>query len=338
MFSRNRSKSAVRSYIRATTNPDADSWVAGFIEWWIDQKTGLPIKERAGVVRWLVRDGERNFWFDTQKQAADFAAERFAELMHELEPEQFVKSVTFIPADVFDNPALLRNDPGYLANLLALPLVERERLLKGNWKVRATAGKVFNRDWFEIVDAMPQGGIDVRFFDLAATEKKLTTNAKKTDPDYTATVKIRFFLRPKEEPLWIITDAFQVQAAPAQVEKLVMQCAEVDRYEARVNGTRYMIRWEQEPGSASKRESYRWTAALRGYDAKGISSRDDKVTRALALSAQAEQGRVKLLRGSWNGEFLTNLHGFPDLLHDDLVDAASGAFNASDTSGLVLTD
>ena len=41
-------------------------------------------------------------------------------------------SVTFIPATVFDNPALLRVNPEYFAWLTSLPLLERERLLGGN--------------------------------------------------------------------------------------------------------------------------------------------------------------------------------------------------------------
>jgi hypothetical protein len=48
-------------------------------------------------------------------------------------------SVTFIPAKVFDNPALLQVNPEYLAWLLSLPLLERERLLSGNWKIRPAA-------------------------------------------------------------------------------------------------------------------------------------------------------------------------------------------------------
>jgi Terminase large subunit, T4likevirus-type, N-terminal len=42
MFSRNRSKSGIRPYQRASTNPDPDSWVADLIEWWIDQDQFLP--------------------------------------------------------------------------------------------------------------------------------------------------------------------------------------------------------------------------------------------------------------------------------------------------------
>lgn len=332
MFSRNRSKSAVRSYIRATCNPDADSWVADFISYWIDQNTGFAIPERAGVIRWLVRNNDRNHWFDTEAHAATFAAATFPELVEKFGANLFAKSVTFIPADVFDNPALLNSDPGYLANLLTLPLIDRERLLKGNWKVKAAAGKVYNREWFEIVDVIGMGGLDVRFWDLAATEKKVKIKAGVNDPDYTATVKMRY-----KNGVWIVTDAFQIQIGPAQVEKLVMQTAELDAREAKRNGTRYRLRWEVEPGSASVRENHRWVSQLRGIDAKGIPSKLDKLSRARACSVQAEFGNVKLLRGPWNNELLQNLHGFPDLPHDDLFDATSGAFNESITSGKVLT-
>ena len=53
MLSRNRSGCGVAPYIRATCNPDADSWVAGFIGWWIDPKTGYPLRERSGKIRYI---------------------------------------------------------------------------------------------------------------------------------------------------------------------------------------------------------------------------------------------------------------------------------------------
>lgn len=335
MLSRNRSMSAVRSYVRATCNPDADSWVADFINWWIDQASGFAIPERAGVLRWLVRNNNRNYWFADKAGAELFAAAMFPDLVEKYGPDMFAKSVTFIPADLFDNPALLNNDPGYLASLLALPLIDRERLLKGNWKIKASAGKVYNREWFEIVDAIGTGGLDVRFWDLAATEKQIKETSKKTDPDYSATVKMRY-----KDNRWTITDAYQVQAAAANVEKLVFQVAELDAREAKVNGTTYRLRWEIEPGSASRRENQRWIQELRKYcrDAKGVPSTEDKLQRARGCSVQAEFGNVKMLRADWNSELLTQLHGFPDLPHDDLFDAVSGAFNESTNSGLILTD
>jgi predicted phage terminase large subunit-like protein len=136
LMSRNRSVCGVRPYIRATCNPDPDSWVAKFIEWWIDQETGYPIEERSGVMRWFIRINNVLIWADT--------AEELSAMYPEIPP----RSVTFIPAKLDDNPALTSKDPNYRANLLALPHVEMMRLLHGNWKIRAKAGDVFRRDWF----------------------------------------------------------------------------------------------------------------------------------------------------------------------------------------------
>lgn len=68
MLSRNRSVCGVKPYMRATCNPDADSWVANFISWWIDQDTGYPIKERSGKKRWFVRINENVMWAATRKR------------------------------------------------------------------------------------------------------------------------------------------------------------------------------------------------------------------------------------------------------------------------------
>jgi predicted phage terminase large subunit-like protein len=46
------------------------------------------------------------------------------------------------------------------------------------------------------------------------------------------------------------------------------------------------------------------------------------------VSAAASNGNIKIVRGSWNNEFLAELEGFPERSHDDQVDALSGAFNA----------
>ena len=50
----------------------------------------------------------------------------------------------FIPSSVFDNQALLRNDPGYVERLAGMPEKEREALLYGNWD--SFEGQVFT-EW-----------------------------------------------------------------------------------------------------------------------------------------------------------------------------------------------
>ena len=63
-------------------------------------------------------------------------------------PDGAVQKITrrriFVPASVFDNAELLRNDPSYLANLAMMPEAERNALLYGSWD--SFDGQVF-REW-----------------------------------------------------------------------------------------------------------------------------------------------------------------------------------------------
>lgn len=130
MLTRNRSTCGVRPYIRATCNPDPDSWVAELIAWWIGDD-GFPIAERNGVVRWFVVINDTIRWADTPEELVDLYG-----------PESLPKSLTFIASSVYDNKILLEADPGYLANLKAQSMQEQMRLLHGNWKFRAEGGLV----------------------------------------------------------------------------------------------------------------------------------------------------------------------------------------------------
>lgn len=300
LLSRNRSMCGVRPYVRATTNPDADSWVAKFIAWWIDD-SGYAIPERSGVLRWFVRIGGEIQWADSPEELK----EQFGDAV-------IPKSVTFVPALVTDNQELLKADPGYLANLQALSLVDRERLLEGNWKIRPAAGKIFNRAWFEIVDASPARGKRVRFWDFAATIKKKAGD----DPDYTVGLR----LKESDEGLFYIEDVVRERQDPASTDNTVKNTASQD-------GRSVGVGWEVEPGSAGKKVSKQLATLLRGYNAVGQRPVGDKVQRAKSASAQALAGNIKLVKGDWNNDFLAELHGFPDLPHDDQVDSLSGAFN-----------
>lgn len=142
MLSRNRSTCGVAPYIRASCNPDPDSFVARFIEWWIDQETGFPIKERVGVIRYMIRDKENCIWGNTKQEVIDQVPYIF-ELLPNSKPEDLIKSVTFIPGSIYDNKKLLEKDPGYLANLLAQSEEDKQRLLFSNWKIRQDNSSLF---------------------------------------------------------------------------------------------------------------------------------------------------------------------------------------------------
>jgi hypothetical protein len=136
-------------------------------------ETGLPIRERAGVVRYYIRIADKIERADRPEDLMQHLT-RLDDLPPGFEPPQPI-SVTFIPATVFDNPALLRVNPEYFAWLLSLPLLERERLLGGNWKIRPTAGLYFKRERCAVVDQVPAELEIVRYWDLAATEKPSST-------------------------------------------------------------------------------------------------------------------------------------------------------------------
>lgn len=324
MLSRNRSTCGVRPYVRATCNPDADSWVASFIAWWIDQETGYPIPERSGVVRYMTRLNGAIIWGDAR---SDVVAQCPPNADGMPFSEDDVKSVTFIPASLDDNQALLKKDPSYRANLMAQPLVERERLLGGNWKIRHTAGKIFNRAWFEIVPAAPAGGVECRYWDLASTEKKMT-GRKSNDPDYTAGVKMK-----RVAGVYYVTDCLAVQEGPAAVDTLIVNTTKQDAAAAGRAGTRFCVRWEFEGGASGKRDSLHLAQLLAGFDVKGIHPQGDKITRAKGLAAQALAGNVKLVDGPWVEGWLTHMHGQPDQPHDDIMDGSDGAFD--EVSGAV---
>jgi predicted phage terminase large subunit-like protein len=320
MLSRNRSVSGVKPYVRATCNADADSWVAKFIEWWIDPQTGFAIEERAGVVRWFIRLRGVIHWRDSQEEIAQFCAEQGVDLMP--------KSVSFIPAKVYDNPILLESDPTYLANLMALPLVDMERLLNGNWKIKAEAGKIFNRSWFDIVDQAPQGGLEVLYWDFAATEKKMGTegNKKANDPDFTAGVSIKY-----HSGVYYITGMWAEQLSPTASEELYQQVSTAFVNRVKMEGGIPLVRFELETGSAARRDAIRLIKMLPFADVRGIPSEKDKITRAKALASQARVRNVKLVKGAWNEEYLTHMHHQPDLAHDDIMDGSSGSYNAIQT-------
>jgi predicted phage terminase large subunit-like protein len=302
MLSRNRSLCGVRPYVRATTNPDADSWVADFIEWWIDEKTGYPIPERSGVVRWFIRLQDTIVWGDSRKQL-------IAEYGKEVEP----KSFTFIPARLEDNQILMRNDPGYRANLLALSRVERERLLGGNWKIRPVAGMYFKRTEITILEEVPSDITGfIRYWDLAATEVSDTS----PNPDWTAGVKIGL----RKNGRYVVLHVIRARERSGKIRELVKNTALIDGYSC-------LVGLAQDPGQAGKDQVESYVQDLAGFAVRTNRVTGDKVTRAEPFAAQWQHGNIDVVRGAWNEAYFDELEAFPSTAHDDQVDASADAFN-----------
>lgn len=308
MLSRNRSDSGVPGRMLGTCNPDPDSWVRRWIDWWIGDD-GFAIPDRSGVVRWFIVDGEDVIW-DRSKQA----------LLRKY-PKSLPKSFTFIRSSVYDNKILLEKDPGYLANLHALTRVERAQLLDGNWNIRPTAGSYFKRSDFDIVDAVPVGKLKVvRAWDLAATKRTETAvqkEKKATDPDWTAGVKMS---RDPEDGIYYIEHVERFREDAPKVAKSIKAIAKQD-------GRRVKVRFPQDPGQAGKSQAKGLSGALAGYPVCFYPVSGSKEHRATPFAAQCQAGNVKIVRGPWNEAFLSELENFPEGIHDDQVDAGSDAFD-----------
>lgn len=149
LISRNRSLCGVDPVIRATCNPDPQSWVAEFIEWFIDKDSGFPIPERSGVLRYFTSDNSVFVWGNTRQEVIDKCPHIFNGRQLKgtgIDPLTLVKSMTFIPGSIYDNKVLLAADPRYLGNLMAMGREDKLRLLDGNWKLSLDSLDLFPMD------------------------------------------------------------------------------------------------------------------------------------------------------------------------------------------------
>lgn len=305
MLSRNRSTCGVKPYVRATTNPDADSWVGDFIDWWIDDD-GYPIRERSGIIRYFVVINDEVKWADTREELATVYGVRVED----------TKSFTFVASSVQDNKILLEQDPGYLANLNALSSVEKGRLLHGNWKIKPSAGMYFRRDQAQVVATIPGRIVQVcRAWDLAAS----IPTPENPSPDATAGV----LMARLDDGRYIVLDVIHGRLLAHDVRSRVKNTAESDR--SKYPGIR--IRLPQDPGQAGKEQAQSYIKFLAGYSVKTQRVSGDKITRAEPFSSQWQAGNVLILAGTWNDAYFTELESFPDGVHDDMVDASSDAFS-----------
>jgi predicted phage terminase large subunit-like protein len=226
------------------------------------------------------------------------------------------KSITYISADIWDNPKLLNINPDYITSLRSLPLIERERFLGikgrgGNWNIKAEAGKVFQAHWFIKVPPiqLQPGDKAVRFWDFAASHSTVRR------ADYTVGV-----LMIKRGDRYFIVDLQRYRLPPTQANTLVLNTAKSD-------GVNVSVRWQCEPGAAGVRDSATIQQLLAGYDARSVTELRDKVSRAMPLSAAIESSSVVLCNSGFNQLLISELEQFPDGEHDDIVDGLTGCYN-----------
>jgi predicted phage terminase large subunit-like protein len=240
------------------------------------------------------------------------------------------KGRPFIPSSFRENPYIDRNQ--YEKALDKLDWITRRQLKHGDWYANPFGG-LFLREWFEKVKPigqLPKLKRLCRFWDLASTK----VSKQNADPDWTAGA----LLGIDDNNICYIIDIQHMRGTPLEVEQLIVQTAREDS----AKYGHVEIRMEEEGGSSGKIVTDHYSRkVLSGYDFKGVRATGSKEDRAKPFSAYAEKGYVTLIEGLWHNEFLNEVEAFPtEGIHDDIVDACSGAYNqllGDDTGAFIMS-
>ena len=167
----NRNAAGIRNRIVGTCNPDPDSWLRKFIDWWIGDD-GLPIPERDGVIRYYFSDSDNPdsiYWGDTPEEVY-LQCQSTIDKMWKPEYEElgfnkmtmFVKSLTFIRGRLEENVKLIASDPNYIAGLAQQDEEQRSRDLEGNWNFKNAGDDMIKMADMERFFAAPYNLADQR--------------------------------------------------------------------------------------------------------------------------------------------------------------------------------
>lgn len=315
--SRMRSKARNKSFMKCSMNPDIDHFVFKWVEPYLRQQDSFDEhgevieSEKAGTADPALNGLTRYFIIS----GTDIYHDWDYDALKKKFPRKNPKSYTFIAGTIDDNPILDEIEPDYRETLESLTPVEMQRLRYGNWFARPEGSGYFQRDWCEMVTQPPRSATRVRSWDLAST---LPSDIN-PDPDWTAGV----MMSKCKDGYYYIEDVVRFRDRPATVEATIYDTAKFDGDDVAVNVP-------QDPGSAGKSQSLQLIRGLseQGNYARAKPTNKNKVTRFAPFSAAAEAGLVKIVIGSWNDIFFSELEAFigDDKGKDDQVDATSDSF------------
>lgn len=308
LLSRLRSKSKLHHQIVFTANP-RDCWLKSWVDYCLDED-GVPKPGTEYKVRWFVRINNKMHWADSKK-----------ELLTQF-PDSLPLSFKFIPATCEDNPVLLANNPGYLANLKSLKKIDQLRLWKGSWTAREDASGPFNRDSVHIAHQAPEDLQRVRAWDFASSPEPGEHDSTGGNPDYSVGVLMG---RTKGGHYYVL-DVARFRKRTNEVLEEIVRIAKLDGTE----DTRVVI--TKDPGAAGAHFAGFLTRTLveHGITPKVLtaSGHKSKMSRFLPFTALCDSGNVSVLAAPWNEKWFNELESFTGgarNLKDDQVDATADA-------------
>lgn len=169
-------------------------------------------------------------------------------------------------------------------------------------------GNMLRADRVHIIEEseLPEGLRFRRGWDLASTARE----RMKDSPDYTVGTKAAWHA-PKRSIF--ITDVARGQWDAPERDKEILNCAAYD-------GPTVHARFETVAGY---KDTFTWMRKLLLGKAvvEQVVVQRDKVARASIFEPIFEAGNVYIVRGSWNGQWISEFTGFPSGVKDDQVDS-----------------
>ena len=199
-----------------------------------------------------------------------------------------------------------------------------ESLYQGNPIPRG--GTFFERAWFgKPVELLPDGCRLMRYWDLASSRKDSAC--------FTAGVLMAKH-GTGEAARYYVVDVIRGRWMPAERNDVMLQTAIADRARPGFERT-----WFECPVFDKDKAAMRGVyAKLSGHPiaADHVSGSGSKELRAEPLADATKGGLVRLVTGSWNAAFLTEMESFPRGQYKDQVDSSSGGFNKLTMGGVTV--
>ena len=301
-----------------TCNPNRNSWLFNFVSYCLDEN-GVPKAGTELITRYFINRGGKILWGDT----IDELYENHGIGLNRDPSKGRVTfgpvSFRFIPMDIYSNPVLLKNNPGYLNDLLSGTRVAQLRFLHGSWTAVPEGNSNFNRSWVNMIEFPP---VDVtgrvRSWDLAHSVPSETY----PDPDWTAGVK----MSRTKTGRYVVEHVKKDRLLTDGVVNLMIDTAHQE------DGLNHPVTIPKDNGGGKAATQFFIKAlAEKGITVKGIpiSGHTTKMQRFLPFCSIAEAGLVDVVRGDWNEEFFVELEFFQGIRNEknDQVDACADAFN-----------
>lgn len=180
-------------------------------------------------------------------------------------------------------------------------------------------GSLFQRNWFQVVDAAPGFTRLYRGWDLAVSTK--------SSADYTVGVLVGV---TADQDLYVL-DVVRGRWEWPDAKRIIIQTARAD-------GPGTTICVESVAFQLAAVQELRREAALAQHVTVEIRADRDKLSHALPIASRAQAGKVFLRRGQWVAAFLDEFCAFTGdgKTHDDQVDGTTIAYRGASRAGVCL--